>query len=244
MRESCRTMTRHSSDSPLPTPHSEIAEKAPSFSKPKRARAPRPLPDFSRERALLDGCARHVVGLDEVGRGPLAGPVVAAAVILDPNAIPDGLDDSKRIKAHERERLCNALFQTAIVAVAAVSADEIDRLDIRQASLLAMRRAFHSLSIIPTVALVDGRDIPDGLNCEARAIIGGDGLSVSIAAASIVAKVTRDRMMLRADQLHPGYGFTSHMGYGTKTHLEAIRRLGPSPLHRMSFAPLKSMTAR
>ena len=243
MRESCRTMTRHSSDSPNRFPQAEVAARAPDGPKARKAKTARNRPDFSRERALLDAGARHVAGLDEVGRGPLAGPVVAAAVILNPGAIPDGLDDSKRLKARERERLCEAVLQTATVAVAVVSAAEIDRINIRQASLLAMRRAFHGLAIAPSAALVDGRDIPDGLNCEATALIGGDALSASIAAASIVAKVMRDRMMVNAALIHPGYGFEAHMGYGTKAHLAALQALGPSPLHRMSFGPLRTSAA-
>nr|WP_245396655.1 ribonuclease HII [Jiella sonneratiae] len=182
---------------------------------------------------------RFVAGIDEAGRGPLAGPVTAAAVILDPNDIPDGLDDSKALTAERREALFVKILATATVASACASAAEIDRFNIRGATLIAMRRALAALGAAPDHALVDGRDVPPGCPCEASAVIGGDAACLSIAAASIVAKVVRDRMMRRACLAFPGYGFSRHMGYATAAHLEAIALLGPSPLHRMSFSPMR-----
>ncbi|MBO0661661.1 ribonuclease HII [Jiella sp. MQZ9-1] len=227
-------MTAHSSDSPFSPPGTAKAEKS---AKPSRAK--RAGPDFNRERQLIANGRRRVAGVDEAGRGPLAGPVTAAAVILDPDDIPDGLDDSKALKASRREALFAEILAKAWVAVSFASPAEIDRLNIRGATLLAMRRAVAALETTPDHALIDGRDVPPGLVCEAAAVIGGDAASQSIAAASIVAKVLRDRLMRRACLAFPGYGFSQHMGYGTAAHLEAIARLGPSPLHRMSFSPLK-----
>jgi ribonuclease HII len=179
-----------------------------------------------------------VAGVDEAGRGPLAGPVVAAAVILDWNAIPGGLNDSKALSAKRREKLFQEIMDTAIVSIASSSATEIDRTNILKASLDAMRRAVAGLAIQPGFVLVDGRDMPEGLACPGRSIIKGDARSQSIAAASIIAKVMRDRMMAQAHDQFPAYGFDRHSGYGTAQHLEAIRQFGPCPLHRMSFIPL------
>ncbi len=202
---------------------------------------PLPAPDFAFEgRARAEG-RWPVAGLDEVGRGPLAGPVVAAAVILDPERIPDGLDDSKKLSCEVREALCIEIMATAHVAVASSSARRIDGTDIRKASLDAMRRALAALPVAPAHVLVDGRDLPDGLTCRAEAIVKGDARCLSIAAASIVAKVTRDRMMQRAHPLFPGYGFDSHVGYATRVHRAAIARIGPCPLHRLSFRPLREL---
>lgn len=192
------------------------------------------------EAARLGDGARRVAGIDEAGRGPLAGPVVAAAVILDPDRIPDGLDDSKKLAAGERERLFGEIVASATVAFASASPAEIDRLNIRGATFLAMRRALHALGEPACHALVDGRDVPPGMSCRATAVIGGDARCLSIAAASVVAKVARDRMMRRACRAFEGYGFSRHMGYGTPEHLDAIARLGPTPLHRMSFRPLRA----
>ncbi len=198
-------------------------------------------PDFSIERKRLTAGEGPVCGLDEAGRGPLAGPVVAAAVILDEEAIPDGLDDSKKLTARRREALYEAIMSHALaVSIASVAATAIDQRNILRASLEAMRRATVGLSIVPGHALVDGRDIPPGLACAATALVKGDSRSASIAAASIVAKVTRDRMMGRCCTVHPDYGFGSHMGYGTARHLSAIKTGGAvARIHRMSFAPLK-----
>jgi ribonuclease HII len=181
-----------------------------------------------------------VAGVDEAGRGPLAGPVVAAAVILDPAVIPEGIDDSKRLLPARREELAGVILESAhAVAVASACAASIDASDIRRATLSAMRRAVLALSLRPAVVLVDGRDIPEGLGLPARAIIGGDGLSLSVAAASIIAKVVRDRMMEGCDRQYATYGFASHKGYSTRIHLAALTENGPlAGLHRMSFAPL------
>lgn len=182
-----------------------------------------------------------VAGLDEAGRGPLAGPVVAAAVILDPDRIPDGLDDSKRLTAIQREELFPIILRSALgVSIASVCAEGIDRSDIRKASLEAMRRALAGLPIEAKLALADGRDIPPGMLCECRALIRGDQRSQSIAAASIVAKTMRDRMMRRCGQTDPRYGLDSHMGYATERHRAAIEIHGPAQrLHRLSFSPFR-----
>jgi len=190
---------------------------------------------------MRDGYA-PVAGLDEAGRGPLAGPVVAAAVILDPNRIPEGLNDSKLVQPPQREALFEAVFQTALaVSVASTSATSIDVSDIRLASLEAMRRALTGLCVPAAFALADGRDIPPGLPCPARAVVKGDQRCLSIAAASIVAKVTRDRMMVRTARVIPHYGFETHVGYATERHRAAIDAHGPIlRLHRMSFAPFRT----
>jgi ribonuclease HII len=180
--------------------------------------------------------ARIVAGVDEVGRGPLAGPVAVAAVVLDPFNIPDGLDDSKAVPEARREVLSKAILESALaVSIALASAAEIDAYNIRGATLRAMRRALAGLSPRPDFALIDGRDVPEGLVCPAQALIGGDARSQSIAAASIVAKVLRDQLMREADNHCPGYGFAKHKGYGTAAHREPILRLGLSRLHRRSF---------
>lgn len=183
-----------------------------------------------------------VAGLDEAGRGPLAGPVVAAAVILNPSCIPDGLDDSKRLSAEQREALFATILGCATaISMASVSAEGIDRTDIRKASLEAMRRAVCGLPLAPRLALADGRDVPPGLPCHGKAVVKGDQRSQSIAAASIVAKVMRDRMMSGCGGVHVSYGFESHMGYATARHRAAIETHGPvARLHRISFAPFSS----
>lgn len=184
----------------------------------------------------MRGGARAVAGVDEVGRGPLAGPVTVAAVILDPDDIPEGLDDSKALGAARREALAGEIFARArAVAIAHASPAEIDAHNIRGATLRAMGRALAALATPPGFALIDGRDVPAGLICPAQAVIGGDGLSVSIAAASIVAKVTRDSLMRHMDAQFPGYGFADHAGYPTKFHREALARRGACPIHRRSF---------
>jgi len=198
-------------------------------------------PDFSFEkRAMKDGLW-PVVGLDEAGRGPLAGPVVAAAVVLNPKRIPKGLDDSKRLTALQREALFETILKTALgVGVSSVCAEGIDRINILRASLEAMRRALAALPVTPLLALADGRDVPPGLPCECKALIKGDQRSQSIAAASIVAKVMRDRMMRGCGRADQRYGLEIHMGYATERHRAAIEIHGPvSRLHRMSFAPFR-----
>ena len=196
-----------------------------------------PKPDFSHESAG----PRPVCGIDEVGRGPLAGPVVAAAVILDPLSIPDGLDDSKRLLPQRREELALAIHAVAVVGIGVASVAEIETMNILQASFLAMRRAVSSLAQRPALALVDGHLHPPGLPCPCRPIVGGDGLALSIAAASIVAKVARDRMMVALSQQYPGYGWETNMGYGTRAHQDALARLGVSPHHRRSFQPIHNI---
>jgi ribonuclease HII len=194
-------------------------------------------PSFRRERALIKRGVWPVAGCDEAGRGPLAGPVVAAAVVLDPKRIPKGLDDSKRLTAERREELFEEICATAACAVAFASPARIDRDNILQASLWALKRAVHALPEMPKHVFVDGRDRLD-TPCGCDAVIGGDGLVLSIAAASIIAKVSRDRLMCKLAQDCPGYGFESHKGYAVPEHLEALDRLGPSVHHRRFFAPV------
>lgn len=195
-------------------------------------------PTYDRELRLRARGLWPVAGVDEVGRGPLAGPVVVAAVILDPDCIPDGLADSKILDAAERERLHDIIVTTSHVGIASVSARAIDVMNIRQATLSAMTRALAALPVAPMVALVDGIDRPPA-PCDVEAVVKGDANVVSIAAAAIVAKVTRDRMMRRLCDRYPAYGFSRHKGYGTPEHRAAIAVHGPCPFHRMSFAPLK-----
>ncbi|OLP45682.1 ribonuclease HII [Rhizobium oryziradicis] len=196
-------------------------------------------PDFSLETLAQKRGLWPVAGTDEAGRGPLAGPVVAAAVILDCNAIPVGLNDSKKLSARRREALYEEILATATVSIASSGPNHIDRRDIRKASLDAMRRAVAGLTLAPAHVLCDGRDVPPGLICGGSAVIEGDARSLSIAAASIIAKVMRDRMMERAAKIYPAYGFDAHAGYGTKAHIQAISDNGPCILHRMSFRPLR-----
>jgi len=200
-------------------------------------------PSFRRERALIKRGVWPVAGCDEAGRGPLAGPVVAAAVILDPDRIPRGIDDSKRLTAEERERLFDKICATAQVSVAVASPARIDRDNILRASLWALKRAVVALPEAPRHVFVDGRDRLDTL-CDCEAVIGGDGIVLSIAAASIIAKVTRDRLMCALAQDCPGYGFEQHKGYGVPEHLEALNRLGPTIHHRRFFAPVAAARAK
>lgn len=180
-----------------------------------------------------------VCGVDEAGRGPLAGPVVSGAVILDPNNPIEGLADSKKLSKKKREALCDLILERALsVGVGIASAKEIDEINILQASLLSMRRAVSNLSIEPTLALVDGNQDPQ-LPCETITIIKGDAKEAAISAASIVAKVHRDRLMARLDQLYPKYLFAQHAGYPTKLHMTLLAEHGPCPEHRQSFAPVK-----
>jgi len=193
---------------------------------------------FALRARLLAAGARRVAGVDEVGMGPLAGPVIAAAVIFDHEPALPGLDDSKRLSRTARERLAEAIHAQALgVGFGVVEPAEIDRLNIHRAGLEAMRRAVLALAAEPDHVLVDARTIP-ALACRQTAIVGGDAKDASIAAASIVAKVARDALMRQLDERHPGWGFAEHMGYPTPRHLEALARLGPSPVHRRSFAPV------
>lgn len=183
---------------------------------------------------------RHVAGVDEVGMGPLAGPVVAAAVILPIGAKIDGVADSKTLTARDREALDRHIRARAVaLGIAVVEPAEIDRVNIYQAGLLACRRAVQALAPMPGYVLVDGREIP-GLPMPQSAYPKGDGFVCSIAAASIVAKVHRDALMRELDEAFPGYGFARHMGYSTAAHLRALRERGPSPVHRRSFAPVRT----
>jgi ribonuclease HII len=192
--------------------------------------------------ALEEECGGLVCGIDEVGRGPLAGPVVAAAVVLDldhmPRALRRSIDDSKALSAEEREEYCRAIRRSALIGLGAASACEIDRINILRASLVAMQRAVRALGIVPDAALVDGKIAPT-LPCEARTVIGGDGRCLSIAAASIVAKVTRDKIMRGLARRYAGYGWESNVGYSTREHCEALMALGATIHHRRSFAPVR-----
>ncbi len=198
----------------------------------------RPLPDFAHETAARGrGCLR-VAGVDEAGRGPLAGPVTAAAVILDPARIPPGLNDSKVLTAARRETLCAALLQVAEVSVGHASVAEIDEINILRASHLAMMRALAGLSAAPDQVLIDGNMIPRDCRYPAQALVGGDALCLSIAAASIVAKVHRDRIMVDLAQQHPGYGWETNAGYASRAHRTALIDLGVTAHHRRSFRPV------
>jgi ribonuclease HII len=192
-----------------------------------------------------------VAGIDEAGRGPLAGPVVAAAAAIDrarsTRSLLRLIDDSKKLTEARREAAFEAMIASGCVryAVAEATVEEIDRVNILQATFLAMRRAFAALALQPAarpdVVLIDGNKVPPGLGCLAECIVGGDARSYSIAAASILAKVTRDRQMARLAEKFPGYGWESNRGYGSAGHLEALKQLGPTPHHRMSFAPLSRL---
>ncbi len=197
-----------------------------------------PVCGFALEEAARRRGARRIAGVDEVGRGPLFGPVVAAAVILAPTFHLDGLNDSKKLTEKKRAAFDREIRQNAVAwAIAAVDAETIDRINIRRASLLAMRRAVEQLALGPDFLLIDGRDTIDW-PCEQQAVIQGDATSLSIAAASVLAKVHRDRLLVDLDRQFPGYGLAQHKGYGCPEHLAALARLGPTPLHRKSFHPV------
>ncbi|WP_438938401.1 ribonuclease HII [Aliiruegeria sabulilitoris] len=198
-------------------------------------------PDLSFEKAAWQGGARLVAGVDEVGRGPLAGPVTAAAVILDPDAIPEGLNDSKKLSAKKRDVLADLILETAQVAIVHVGVEEIDAVNILRASHLAMLRALERLPALPDLALIDGNMTPRGLTCAGQTVVKGDAKCLSIAAASIVAKVARDRLMVDLAQQHPGYGWERNAGYPTAEHKKALRDLGVTPHHRRSFAPVRNI---
>jgi ribonuclease HII len=193
------------------------------------------------ERGLWSTGITNIAGVDEVGVGPLAGPVLAAAVIMPHGAALRGVDDSKKLTAALREELAAKIHAVAIgIGIGIVEPEEIDRLNIYRAALEAMRQAVTALPVVPEHVLVDARRIP-GLTMAQTPLIKGDSRSYSIAAASIVAKVARDRIMRELDRLYPQYGFLDHMGYGTAQHLTAIGRYGPSPVHRRSFAPVREL---
>jgi ribonuclease HII len=199
--------------------------------------------DHLERRARRRG-ARLIAGVDEAGRGPLAGPVVVAAVVFEKGRYPDGLDDSKRLPPAERERLYEKILAAATVSIAVASRARVDRMNILYASLWAMSRAVAALSCRPDHVLIDGNMLPPGLPCGAETIVGGDRLSVSIAAASIVAKVTRDRLMGFVGRAFPDYGFEQHMGYATPGHFAALERHGACDHHRRSFAPVREKLLR
>ena len=197
-------------------------------------------PDYTFEEGLISRGALCVAGVDEVGRGPLAGPVTAAAVILDPANIPDGLNDSKALSRKKREALEPLIFANAEVSIAHATVEEIDEINILRASHLAMERAIAGLGRVDH-ALIDGNMIPRGLIIPATTIIKGDARSLSIAAASIVAKICRDRIMVELAQQYPGYGWDTNAGYGSKSHISALQSLGVTPHHRRSFKPVHNM---
>ena len=199
------------------------------------------MPDDAAERAARETGARRVAGVDEVGRGPLAGPVTAAAVCLDPASIPEGLRDSKRLSAARRRALAASLRECADVGVGHANVDEIAALNILGATYLAMRRALAALRVPADFALIDGRAAPPGLDVPHRCIVRGDAASLSIAAASIVAKVERDAIMARLAEAHPGYGWESNAGYPTAAHRAALARLGVTPHHRCNFRPVHNI---
>ncbi len=184
-----------------------------------------------------------VAGIDEAGRGPLAGPVVAAAVILDPARPIAGLNDSKKLSEAARVRMAVEIREKALAwAVAEASAAEIDRINILQATFLAMQRAVEGLAVAPVHALIDGNKVPPGLPCSGEAVVKGDGKIAAIAAASILAKTYRDTLMCELAELHPEYGFERHMGYPTPAHFAALQAHGPCPAHRRSFAPVAQLS--
>ncbi len=192
--------------------------------------------------------AAAIAGVDEVGRGPLAGPVVAAAVILDPACLPAGIRDSKQLTERARSELAPRIKTQCVAwSIAAASVEEIDNLNIRQATHLAMRRAVAALEKIPDLVLVDGNDAPEfehgGKTLQAKTLVGGDSRSQAIGAASIIAKVARDTDMILLDSRYPGYQFARNKGYGTRAHRESLQALGPTPAHRRSFAPLRHWVA-
>ncbi len=205
------------------------------------------MPNFNFENRLIDKGYNRIAGIDEAGRGPWAGPVVAGAVILNLENTSDmlrvGLDDSKKLSGSKREALFEALQQNVECGVGIASVEEIDQLNILQATFLAMTRAVESLPSAPEFALVDGNKLPP-LSCPAEAIVKGDSRSLSIAAASIIAKVTRDRLMAELSELHPGYAWEKNMGYGTKAHQAGLERLGVTEHHRKSYKPIINILSR
>ena len=186
-----------------------------------------------------------IAGVDEAGRGPLAGPVLVAAVILDPTRPIAGLADSKLLSPARREELALCIRASAhAFAICAVEVEEIDQLNILHATMAGMSRALRALAMLPGLALIDGNRLPRDLPCRGRAVIGGDASEAAISAASILAKTERDRLMTAMDSIHPGYGFARHKGYSTAAHLVALRQLGPCPQHRRSFAPVRDALSR
>ncbi len=198
-------------------------------------------PDFLIEARNHDLGKLSIAGVDEAGRGPLAGPVTAAAVILDPDNLPRGLNDSKKLTEKRREILFDEILKTSHVAWCSLNAETIDTINIREAALRAMEISVSHLPIKTDYVMIDGRDVPRALKGIGEAFVKGDARSLSIAAASIIAKVVRDRMMVEADKHFPEYGFAGHKGYGSQKHRDAIHEFGPCPIHRKSFSPIKQM---
>lgn len=208
---------------------------------PATARVPRGFPTLALERVLIQSAGGPVCGVDEAGRGPWAGPVAAGAVILHYDDLPEGIDDSKALTAGRREALEIEIKARAVAwGVGFASVEEIEELNILQATGLAMCRAVEAMAILPVAALVDGA-YRFRLPCDVQTVVGGDSLSLSIAAASILAKTARDRLMVELDAEYPGYGFASHKGYNAPAHQEALRTLGPCPAHRRGWAPIRAL---
>ncbi len=194
------------------------------------------MPDYEFEKAAVNSGFSCICGVDEAGRGPLAGPVCAAAVILPEGAVIEGLDDSKKLTEKKRERLYDIIKQTAVAySVAYGTLEEIETVNILEATYLAMNRAIEGLTVKPDFALIDGNRVPRGIKIPCETIVKGDSKSMSVAAASVLAKVTRDRLMLEYDKKFPEYNFKKHKGYGTKEHTELIKQYGPCEIHRLSF---------
>ncbi len=194
------------------------------------------MPDYEFEKAAVNSGFSCICGVDEAGRGPLAGPVCAAAVILPEGAVIEGLDDSKKLTEKKREKLYDIIKETAVAySVAYGTLEEIESVNILEATYLAMNRAIEGLSVKPDFALIDGNRVPRGINIPCETIVKGDSKSMSVAAASVLAKVTRDRLMLEYDKKYPEYNFKKHKGYGTKEHTELIKQYGPCEIHRLSF---------
>ena len=221
--------------SPAKTPaKKKAANRAP-------AKAPRGFPTLALETVLIQSCGGLVCGVDEAGRGPWAGPVSAGAVILDPDDLPAGIDDSKVLTAERRETLEIEIKARAVAwGVGFASVEEIAELNILHATGLAMCRAIEAMAVQPVAALVDG-NYRFKLPCDVQTVVGGDGLSLSIAAASILAKTARDRLMIAMDAEYPGYGFASHKGYNAPVHQAALKTLGPCPAHRRGWAPIRAL---
>jgi ribonuclease HII len=207
----------------------------------KSATAPRGFPTLALETVLIQSCGGLVCGVDEAGRGPWAGPVSAGAVILNPDDLPEGIDDSKVLTAERREALEIEIKGRAVAwGVGFASVEEIAELNILHATGLAMCRAIEAMAVQPVAALVDG-NYRFKLPCDVQTVIGGDGLSLSIAAASILAKTARDRLMVELDEQYPGYGFAGHKGYNAPVHQQALKALGPCPAHRRGWAPIRAL---
>ncbi|MCS6622616.1 ribonuclease HII [Roseibacterium beibuensis] len=223
----------------MKSPAKASAKKKPGAKAP--AKAARAFPTLALETVLIQSCGGLVCGVDEAGRGPWAGPVSAGAVILNPDDLPEGIDDSKALTAERREILEIEIKARAVAwGVGFASVEEIAELNILHATGLAMCRAIEAMAVQPVAALVDG-NYRFKLPCDVQTVIGGDGLSLSIAAASILAKTARDRLMIAMDAEYPGYGFASHKGYNAPVHQAALKELGPCPAHRRGWAPIRAL---